>query len=167
MATFDPQRAGDVIAVMLQDRIVRFAHVCIPMTGAANGFRGLSTRHGGNGRPGTSGGRRTRWDRVRLNRLAGSIPVAPTLALGGPRVTRQQGDLLITPKWVRLRLRRLNEIGGARSDSAYFLDAARQVLGSVQKVKGCEVVRATMVVLPALAGPELCEVKNYVCTRNT
>ena len=31
--------------------------------------------------------------------------------------------------------------GAAKSDSAYFLDAARQVLGPVQKVKGCEVVR--------------------------
>jgi hypothetical protein len=29
------------------------------------------------------GGRGTRWDRVRLNRLIGSIPVAPILALAG------------------------------------------------------------------------------------
>src|SRR5258708_31130498 len=44
--------------------------------------------------------------------------------------------------------------GGARSDSACFPDAARQVLGPVQKVKGCEIVRTTVIVLPALAGPE-------------
>ncbi len=43
---------------------------------------------------------------------------------------------------------------GARSDLAYFLDAARQILGPVQKVKGGEVVRAAVIVLPALAGPE-------------
>src|SRR6266481_4728510 len=55
------------------------------------------------GRPRTSGGRGTRWDRVRLNRLVGSIPVAPALALAGPRVTRQQGDLLMRPQWVPLR----------------------------------------------------------------
>src|SRR5713101_1262844 len=42
--------------------------------------------------------------------------------------------------------------GGARSEPACFLDAARQVLGPVQKVKGCEVVRAAVVVLPTLAG---------------
>jgi hypothetical protein len=103
MAAFGLQRAGDAIAVTLQDRIVQFAHVHIPMTGATNDFRGLSTRHGGYGRPRTSGGRGTRWDRVRLNRLAGSIPVAPTLALAGRRVTRQRRDLLIRPQWVRLR----------------------------------------------------------------
>ena len=91
MAAFGLQRAGDVVAVMLQDRIVRLAHVRIPMTGATNGFRGFKIRHGGYGRPRTSGGRGTRWDRVRLNRLAGAIPVAPTLALAGPRVTRQRG----------------------------------------------------------------------------
>src|SRR5258708_38511857 len=44
--------------------------------------------------------------------------------------------------------------GGARSGPACFLDAARQVLGPVQKFKGGEVVRAAVVVLPALAGPE-------------
>src|SRR5260370_13428178 len=42
--------------------------------------------------------------------------------------------------------------GGARSGPACFLDAARQVLGPVQKVKGGEVVRTAVVVLPALAG---------------
>src|SRR5258708_26995231 len=41
--------------------------------------------------------------------------------------------------------------GGARSGPACFLDAARQVLGPVQKVKGGEVVRTAVVVLPALA----------------
>ena len=41
MAAFGLQRSGDVVAVMLQDRIVRFAHVRIPMTDAAKGFRGL------------------------------------------------------------------------------------------------------------------------------
>ena len=44
--------------------------------------------------------------------------------------------------------------GGARSDSACFRDAARQILGPVQKFKGGEVVRAAVVVVPALAGPE-------------
>ena len=113
MAAFGLQRAGDVIAVMLQDRIVRFAHVHIPMTGATNGFRGLSSRHGEYGRPQTSGGRGTRWDRVRLNRLAGSIPVVPDIGPRRPAWDASQGDLLITPQSVRLRLRRLYEIGGA------------------------------------------------------
>jgi hypothetical protein len=37
-----------------------------------------------------SGGRGTRWDRARLNRPIGSIPVAPALALAGARVTRHR-----------------------------------------------------------------------------
>src|SRR5712671_3884015 len=44
--------------------------------------------------------------------------------------------------------------GGARSDLAYFLDAARQVLRPVQKVKGGEVVRPAVIVLATLARPE-------------
>jgi hypothetical protein len=52
----------------------------------------LSTRHGNGGRPRTPGAAAgTRWDRVRLNRLIGSIPVAPTSALAGPWVTRHRG----------------------------------------------------------------------------
>ncbi len=98
---------------MLQDRIIRCAHVRIPMTGARKGFRGLQTRHGEHGRPRTSGGRETRWDRVRLNRLAGSIPVVPDIGPRRPAWDASQGDVLITPQWVRLRLRRLYEIGGA------------------------------------------------------
>jgi hypothetical protein len=90
MAAFGPQGTRDVVTVMLQDRIAGFVHIPIPMTGGANGFRDLSIRHGEYGRPRTWGGRRTRWDRVRLNRLVGSIPVASTLALAGPRVTRHR-----------------------------------------------------------------------------
>src|SRR5262249_35649697 len=44
--------------------------------------------------------------------------------------------------------------GGARSDSACLPDAARQVVGPVQKVDGGEVVGTTMIVLAALARPE-------------
>src|SRR5260370_34921838 len=111
MAAFGLQRTGDVVAVMLKDRIIRFAHVRIPMTGATNGFRGLKTRHGGYGRPRTSGGRGTRWDRVRLNRLVGSIPVAPTLALAGPPVTPPSAISWSLPKGCRcgLRLCRLEQ----------------------------------------------------------
>src|SRR5258708_4621703 len=155
MAAFGLQRTGDVVAVMLKDRIIRFAHVRIPMTGATNGFRGLSTRHGGYGRPRTSGGRRTRWDRVRLNRLVGSIPVAPTLALAGPACDASQGDLLITPQWVLLQAASPSPVRdpAAGSDPACFLDAARQVLGPVQKVEGGEVIGTAMIVLAALARP--------------
>jgi hypothetical protein len=88
MATFGLQGTRDVLAVILQIHIVGLAHVRIPMTGAANGFRGFN--------PVTAKaaalelGRATRWDRVRLNRLAGSIPVATALALAGPRGTRDR-----------------------------------------------------------------------------
>src|SRR6266849_6754559 len=58
MAAFGPQRTADVVAVILQTRIVGFAHVRIPMTGATNGFRSYQTRHGEYGRPRTLGGRR-------------------------------------------------------------------------------------------------------------
>jgi hypothetical protein len=55
----------------------------------------------------------TRWDRVRLNRLIGSIPVAPMLALAGSRVTRgKPGDAFssisgLTPRPAALLLQPL------------------------------------------------------------
>ncbi len=117
MAAFGPQGIRDVVTVMLQDRIAGFVHIPIPMRGGANGFRDLSIRHGEYGRPRTSGGRRTRWDRVRLNRLAGSIPVVPDIGPRRPAWDASQGDLLITPQWVRLRLRRLYECDQSRHAS--------------------------------------------------
>jgi hypothetical protein len=51
MAAFGSKGTRDVLAVVLRSRIVAVAHVRIPMTGAANGFRGLSSRHGEYGRP--------------------------------------------------------------------------------------------------------------------
>jgi hypothetical protein len=90
MASLGLESACNVIAVIPQICISRSVHVRLSRTGVANSFRGLSSRHGDYGRPRTSGGRGTRWDRVRLNRLAGSIPVVPALALAGPRGTRHR-----------------------------------------------------------------------------
>src|SRR5712671_554918 len=74
-----------------------------------------------------------------------------------PACDASQGNLLIRPQWLRLRAASPSPVrdqAGARSDAAHLLDAARQVLGPVQKVKGCEVVRTTVIVLATLAPPE-------------
>jgi len=90
MASLGLEGTCDVIAVIPRIGIPRFVHIRLSMTGAAKGFRDLPSRHVEYGRPRTWGGRGTRWDRVRLNRLAGSIPVVPALALAGPRGTRHR-----------------------------------------------------------------------------
>ena len=41
MAAFGPEGTRDVLAVILQIHIVGLAHIRIPVTGAANSFRGL------------------------------------------------------------------------------------------------------------------------------
>jgi len=92
MVSFDLKSTGDVVAVILQTRISDLCMFGSPTTGAAKAFAVRNSVTAKAAALELRGGRGTRWDRVRLNRLIGSIPVAPTLALAGPCVTRHKGS---------------------------------------------------------------------------
>jgi hypothetical protein len=85
-----PVRAGISASNLFghRDSPRRAPEVCLPALNPSRERRPPSNSRAAAG---------TRWDRVRLNRLIGSIPVAPTLALAGPWVTRHRekpGDAL-------------------------------------------------------------------------